>query len=88
MIVQNAGKVNNSVIKILHKKSAADFMQIAEMDIIYIIVYYSWTTAMLLRGARSPITRILDQDVKTYGKDKYLFIHILYNFNIHCFDIK
>lgn len=53
-------------------------MQIAEMDIIYIIVYNSWTTEMLLRGARSPITRILDQDVKTYGKDKYSLLTIAY----------
>ena len=30
--------------KNIEQKSAADFMQIDEMDIIYIIVYNSWTT--------------------------------------------
>ena len=33
--MQNAGKVNSSIAQ----KSAADFMQINGMDIIYIIVY-------------------------------------------------
>ena len=77
MIAQNTGKVNKSVIKILYKKSAADFMQIDETDIIYIIVYNSWT------AAQSRFKRFLCQDVKLYGKEKYSVIHILYNFIIH-----
>ena len=63
-------------------------MQIDEMDIIYIIVYNSWTTIMPLRGRRSPVEPFLGQDVKSYGKEKYSVIHILCSFNIHCFDSK
>ena len=66
-------------------------MQIDETDIIYIIVYNSGTTvkvAMPLRGAQSRFKRFLSSDVKSYGKEKYSVIHILYNFIIHCFDNK
>ena len=70
------------------QKSAADFMQIDETDIIYIIVYNSWTTIMPLRGAQSRFKPFSDQDVKSYGKEKYSDIHFLYSFNIHCFNGK
>ena len=60
-------------------------MQIDETDIIYIIVYNSWTTAMPLRGDRSPVAPFLCSGVKSYGKEKYSFIHILYSLIIHCF---
>lgn len=63
-------------------------MQIDEMNIIYIIVYNSWTTAIPFRGPTSPVAPFLGRTVKTYGKEKYSVIHILYNFNIHCFDSK
>ena len=63
-------------------------MQIDEMDIVYIIVYNSWTTAMPLRGRRSPVAPFLCSDVKTYGKEKYSVIQFSYNLIIHCFDGK
>ena len=74
--------------KNIAQKSEADFMQIDEMDIIYIIVYNSRTTIMPLRGAQSHFKRFSDQDVKSYCKEKYSVIHILYSFNIHCFNGK
>ena len=63
-------------------------MQINGMNIIYIIVYNSWTTAMPLRGAQSRFKRVLGSDMKSYGKEKYSVIHFLYSFNIHCFNGK
>ena len=45
-------------------------MQIDGMDIIYIIVYNSWTTekaAMPLRGAQSRFKRFLDQNMFLYA---------------------
>ena len=83
-IAQNAEKVNISIAQ----KSAADFMQIDEMDIIYIIVYNSWTTIMPLRGRTSPVAPFLCQDVKSYGKEKYSVIQFSYSLIIHCFDSK
>ena len=38
-------------IENIAQKSAADFMQIDETDIIYIIVYNSWTTAKIYNAA-------------------------------------
>ena len=58
-------------------------MQIDETDIIYIIVYNSWTTIMPLRGAQSRFKRFSDQDVKSYGKEKYSVIHFSYSLIIH-----
>ena len=43
-----AGNVNSSIAQ----KSAADFMQIDETDIIYIIVYNSWTTIKVYEAAQ------------------------------------
>ena len=40
----NGGKSQYLYYKNIAQKSAADFMQIDEADIIYIIVYNSWTT--------------------------------------------
>ena len=79
-----SGNVNSSIAQ----KSAADFMQIDGMDIIYIIVYNSCTTIMPLRGAQSRFKPFLGQDVKSYGKEKYSVIRFSYSFNIHCFDSK
>ena len=70
------------------QKSAADFMQIDETDIIYIIVYNSWTTPMPLRGSRSPVAPFLCSDVKSYGKEKYSVIRFSYSLIIHCFNGK
>ena len=53
--------------KNIAQKSAADFMQIDETDIIYIIVYNSWTTAMPLRGAQSRFKPFLCSDVILYA---------------------
>ena len=72
-------------------------MQIDGMDIIYIIVYNSWTTEMPLRVRTSPVSPFLGSDVKSYGKEKYsrnanayalAVIHILYSLIIHCFNCK
>lgn len=63
-------------------------MQIDEMDIIYIIVYNSWTMAMLLWGRTSPVAPFSGQDVFLYTRYFYSVIHILYSFNIHCFNGK
>ena len=41
-------------IENIAQKSAADFMQIDEMDIIYIIVYNSWTTKKTVNAAKRP----------------------------------
>ena len=63
-------------------------MQINETDILIYIVYNSWTTekaTMPLRGHTSPVEPFSGQDIKSYGKEKYSVIHILYSFNIHCF---
>ena len=54
-------------IENIAQKSAADFMQIDETDIIYIIVYNSWTTAVPLRGRTSPVTPFLCLDVILYA---------------------
>ena len=70
------------------QKSAADFMQIDEMDIIYIIVYNSCTTIMPLRGRTSPVALFLCSDVKSYGKEKYSVIQFSYSLIIHCFNSK
>ena len=83
-----AEKVNSSTIKNIAQKSAADFMQIDEMNIIYIIVYNSWTMTIPLRGSRSPVSPFLGQDVKSYGKEKYSVIHVLCSLIIHCFNGK
>ena len=45
----NGGKSQAVHYKNIVQKSAADFMQIDEMDILIYIVYNSWTTAMPLR---------------------------------------
>ena len=79
---QNAGKVNSSIAQ----KSAADFMQIDGMDIIYIIVYNSCTTIRPRRGAQSRFKPFSRQDVKSYGKEKYSVIRFSYSLIIHCFD--
>ena len=63
-------------------------MQIDEMDILIYIVYNSWTTIMPLRGRTSPVAPFSDQDMKSYGKEKYSVIHILYSLIIHCFNSK
>ena len=63
-------------------------MQIDGMDILIYIVQNSWTTAMPLKGAQSRFKRFSGQAVKSYGKEKYSVIHILYSFNIHCFNGK
>ena len=72
-------------------------MQIDETDIIYIIVYNSWTTTMPLWGSRSPVAPFLCSDVKSYGKEKYsrnanayalAVIRFSYSFNIHYFNGK
>ena len=63
-------------------------MQIDETDILIYIVYNSRTTIMPLWGAQNRFKLFLGQDVKTYGKEKYSVIHILYSFNIHCFNGK
>ena len=53
--------------KNIAQKSAADFIQIDGMNIIYIIVYNSWTMAMPLRGRTSPIAPFLCLDVILYA---------------------
>ena len=63
-------------------------MQIDETDILIYIVSHSWTTIMPLRGRTSPVVPFLCSDIKSYGKEKYSVIHILYSFNIHCFNGK
>ena len=60
-------------------------MQIDEMNIIYIIVYNSWTMTMPLRGAQSRFKPFSGQDVKSYGKEKYSVIQFSYSLIIHCF---
>ena len=75
-------------IENIAQKSAADFMQIDETDILTDIVYNSWTTIMPLCGRTSPVAPFSGQDVKSYGKEKYSVIRFLYSFNIHCFDGK
>ena len=79
-----AENVNSSIAQ----KSAADFMQIDETDILIYIVYNSWTTIMPLWGRRSPVAPFLCSNVKSYGKEKYSIIRFLYGFNIHCFNGK
>ena len=74
--------------KNIAQKSAADFMQIDGTDIIYIIVYNSWTTTMPLRGRTSPVAPFLCSDVILYAWTFYSVIHILYSLIIHCFDSK
>ena len=63
-------------------------MQIDETDIIYIIVYNSWTTIMPLRGAQSRFKRFLGQDVILYARSFYSVIHFSYSLIIHCFNGK
>ena len=63
-------------------------MQIDETDIIYIIVYNSWTMAMPLRGRTSPVAPFSGQDVILYAWSFYSVIHILYSLIIHCFNSK
>ena len=66
-------------------------MQFDETNIIYIIVYNSWTSkkaTMPLWGAQSRFKRFLGQDVKSYGKEKYSVIRFLYSLIIHYFDSK
>ena len=63
-------------------------MQIDETDIIYIIVYNSWTTIMPLRGYRSPVAPFLCSDVILYARYFYSIIQFSYSFNIHCFNGK
>ena len=82
--MQNAGNVNSSIAQ----KSAADFMQIDEMDILIYIVYNSWTTIMPLRGAQSRFKPFSDQDVFLYARSFYSVIRFLDSFNIHCFNGK
>ena len=66
-------------------------MQIDETDILYIIVYNSWTTekaAMPLWGAQSRFKPFLCSDVKSYGKEKYSIIRFSYSLIIRCFNGK
>ena len=63
----NGRKSQYLYYKNIAQKSAADFMQIDETDIIYIIVYNSWTTIMPLRGAQSRFKLFLGQDVILYA---------------------
>ena len=66
-------------------------MQINGMDIIYIIVYNSWTTEKTVNAAMRPYKPVAPfscQDVKSYGKEKYSVIHILYSLIIHYFNSK
>ena len=63
-------------------------MQIDGMNIIYIIVYNSWTTIMPFRGSRSPVEPFSDQNVFLYARSFYSVIHILYSLIIHCFNGK
>ena len=84
----NGRKSQYLCYKNIAQKSAADFMQIDGMNIIYIIVYNSWTTAMPLRGRTSPIAPFLCSDVKSYGKEKYSVIRFLCSLIIHCFNGK
>ena len=74
--------------KNIAQKSAADFMQINETDILIYIVCNSWTMAMPVWGRRSPVAPFLCQDVFLYAWSFYSVIHILYSFNIHCFNGK
>ena len=81
---QNAGKVNSSAIKILHKKVRLILCNMTKWIFLF-IVYHSWTTAMPLRGRRSPVEPFLCSGVKSYGKEKYSVIHFSYSLIIHCF---
>ena len=63
-------------------------MQINETNILYIIVYNSWTTTIPFRGHRSPVAPLLGQDVKSYDKEKYSVIHFSCGLIIHYFDNK
>ena len=63
-------------------------MQIDETDILIYIVYNSWTTEKTVNAAERRSEPFLCSDVKSYGKEKYSIIHILYSFNIHYFSCK
>lgn len=88
LVYLNIRKIQEEICWRSAQKSAADFMQIDGMDIIYIIVYNSWTTTMPLRGRTSPIAPFLDQDVILYARSFYSVIHISYSLIIHCFNGK
>lgn len=83
-----SGKSQPFHYKNIEQKSAANFMQIDETDIIYIIVYNIWTMTMPLRGAQSRFKRFSDQDVILYARSFYSVIHFLYSLIIHCFNGK
>ena len=74
--------------KNIAQKNAADFMQIDGMNIIYIIVYNSWTTIMPLWGSRSPVVPFSSRAMFLYAWSFYSVIHFSYSFNIHCFNGK
>ena len=81
-------KCQDLCYKNIAQKSAANFMQIDEMDILIYIVYNSWTTIMPLRGRTSPVEPFLCSDVFLYARSFYSVIHFSCSLIIHCFNGK
>ena len=86
----NGGKCQQLYYKNIAQKSAADFMQIDEMDIIYIIVYNSWTTIMPLRQIVSIYIAICYTDQNSYNIVTICFIVVSVYYliwHIRCYDV-
>ena len=78
-------------IDILHKNYILDLYKMTMGYSVQMQKKLQWNRFALsipLRGRRSPVAPFSCSDVKSYGKEKYSFIHILYSLIIHCFNSK